>query len=164
MLRGDRGRRTATGLQGFGSSGSSANTVSVSPPYFSPTSQHAYFLVSCLSAHLSWVAPALRRCLEMSSASQLQIELFVSRTATSARPQRPPSHPYEPSDELAPPTAPFARTGPASRSSMDSDMSDSESELPSRQMYSNIGLEDDGAHNVTDMVLFDGAHFFSGCR
>ncbi|KAL8278190.1 hypothetical protein RQP46_009363 [Phenoliferia psychrophenolica] len=107
-------------------------------------------------AHLSWVAPALRRCLEMSSASQLQVELFVSRSATPKRRQEHQPHPFSPSDDLAPPTAPFARTGSGSRSSMDSDMSDSESEQPPLRQYSDIGLEDDAVRSVTDMVLFDG--------
>ncbi|KAM0753167.1 hypothetical protein T439DRAFT_378880 [Meredithblackwellia eburnea MCA 4105] len=117
-------------------------------------------------AHLSWVAPALRRCLEMSSASQLQVDFFVSRidTSKSSRPAKSQkeqqTYPYgSPHDDLAPPVAPFARGREHSRQSFDSDMSDSDSELPAlppKPTYSSVGIPHDAIDSVTDMILFDG--------
>lgn len=108
-------------------------------------------------AHLAWVAPTLRRCLDMSNASQLQIDLFVSRSESKARPKST-SQPYSSSSaDLAPPVRPFARPGGlASRNNIDSDLSDSDSEFPPRPSYSDVGISDDFIDSVTDLVLFDG--------
>ncbi|BGO99874.1 hypothetical protein NBRC10513v2_004102 [Rhodotorula toruloides] len=130
-------------------------------------------------AHLSWVAPTLRRCMEMCDPSQLQIDLFVTHQAPKAPRQRPSAPPYSSyvgasgltsTDELAPPTAPFARQGrsssPVGRSSFTSDYSDYSDgeETPSRKS-SSAGVPQAGqlpeeygdqVDSVTDLVLFDG--------
>ncbi|GEM09818.1 ferric reductase transmembrane component 2 precursor [Rhodotorula toruloides] len=129
-------------------------------------------------AHLSWVAPTLRRCIEMCDPSQLHIELFVTHDAPKAPRQRPSAPAYSSyadasgfasTDDLAPPTAPFVRqarsSSPSGRASLSelSDFSDGE-ETPSRKS-SSAGLPQAGqlpeeygdqVDSVTDLVLFDG--------
>jgi hypothetical protein len=57
-------------------------------------SQSRLALTSLIVAHLSWVAPALRRCLEMLDPSQLQVDIFVSQGLPPPRPIAPivPNH------------------------------------------------------------------------
>ncbi|GAA5993813.1 hypothetical protein JCM5350_007858 [Sporobolomyces pararoseus] len=116
-------------------------------------------------SHLSWVATTLRRCMEMCDSSQLQIDLFVTND-TPRRPRRRPSAQplagFDSTDDLAPPTAPFARqarSGSPSRDSLASEVSDwSDSEdSPSRSRQFNQ-MPDYGDHvdSVTDLVLFEG--------
>lgn len=131
------------------------------------------------AAHLSWVASTLRRCIEMCDSSQLQVDLFVTHDAPKA-PRRPrTSHkPHSAAaldDELAPPSAPFARgdrsgsRGRGSIASELSDWSDSDAEgavSPSasprasftrRPSEPALPDEYDGEiDSVTDLVLFDG--------
>ncbi|BGP08319.1 hypothetical protein JCM10049v2_004166 [Rhodotorula toruloides] len=130
-------------------------------------------------AHLSWVAPTLRRCMEMCDPSQLQIDLFVTHDAPKPPSQRPSAPPYSSygdasgftsTDELAPPTAPFARearsSSPAGRPSFTSDLSDySDGEGTPSRKSSSAGLPQAGqlpeeygdqVDSVTDLVLFDG--------
>ncbi|GAA5896172.1 hypothetical protein JCM8208_007549 [Rhodotorula glutinis] len=128
-------------------------------------------------AHLSWVASTLRRCIEMCDSAQLQVDLFVTHDAPKA-PRRPhTSHkPYSSTadDELAPPSAPFARgerSGSRGRGSIASELSDwSDSDVegttPSssprasfarRPSQPTLPDEYDGeVESVTDLVLFDG--------
>lgn len=124
-------------------------------------------------AHLSWVAPTLRRCLDMLDPSRLQIDLFVSRDAPRpprrSRRQQSSSHFQQPypstADDFAPPQAPFARQArPQSSQSLDSDMSDfsdaeddagASSTAPSNVYTQNPEYEEQ-IDSVTDLVLFDG--------
>lgn len=116
--------------------------------------------------------------MEMCDPSQLQIDLFVTHDAPKDPRQRPSAKPYHSyadgeglasTDDLAPPTAPFARQArsgsPAGRASLDefSDYSDGE-QTPSRKS-SSAGLPPNGQlpeeygdqiDSVTDLVLFDG--------
>ncbi|GAA6040169.1 hypothetical protein JCM8097_004161 [Rhodosporidiobolus ruineniae] len=110
-------------------------------------------------AHLSWVASTLRQCIEMCDSSQLQVDLFVTHDAPK-RPSRrqPPSSPF--ADDLAPPSAPFARAGGA-RGSVSSDLSDlsdgENSPTSSRFQLNQHGAEaGEEVESVTDFVLFDG--------
>merc|ERR1711939_446863 len=85
-------------------------------------------------AHLAWIAPALRRCLDMSDPAGLRIDLFVTRQAAIASPGfATPKYPYS-SDALAtpskddlfrPPAPRFARHPHERSDSMDSDASGS---------------------------------------
>lgn len=131
-----------------------------------------------LSAHLSWVASTLKRCIEMCDSSQLQVDLFVTHDARrSPRPSRAPKQSFSsmnyaagPTDELAPPTAPFARqarsSSPMGRDSFTSDTSDwsdgefSDSSAPvgtPRRGQSTLPAEyRDEVESVTDLVLFEG--------
>ncbi|GAA5858165.1 hypothetical protein JCM1840_001066 [Sporobolomyces johnsonii] len=117
-------------------------------------------------AHLSWVATTLRRCMEMCDSSRLQIDLFVTHDAPRHSRRRPQPRPYaygaDSTEELAPPTAPFARgtrsgsIGRDSALSEASDWSDAEdASSPSRQRNE---MPDYGSEveSVTDLVLFDG--------
>ncbi|GAA6020864.1 hypothetical protein JCM11491_000009 [Sporobolomyces phaffii] len=117
-------------------------------------------------SHLSWVATTLRRCMEMCDSSQLQIDLFVTNDTPRRSRRRPSAQPlatFDSTDDLAPPTAPFARqarSGSPSRDSLASEVSDwSEGEdSPSRAHQFNQTSNDYGAHvdSVTDLVLFEG--------
>ncbi|GAA5947950.1 hypothetical protein JCM3765_007042 [Sporobolomyces pararoseus] len=116
-------------------------------------------------SHLSWVATTLRRCIEMCDSSQLQIDLFVTNDTprrTRRRPSAQPLAEFASTDDLAPPTAPFARqarSGSPSRDSLASEVSDwSDAEdSPSRSRQFNQ-MPDYGDHvdSVTDLVLFEG--------
>lgn len=104
--------------------------------------------------------------MEMCDSSQLQIDLFVTND-TPRRPRRRPSAQplagFDSTDDLAPPTAPFARqarSGSPSRDSLASevsDWSDAEDSPASRSRQFNQ-MPDYGAHvdSVTDLVLFEG--------
>ncbi|GJN90577.1 hypothetical protein Rhopal_003589-T1 [Rhodotorula paludigena] len=128
-------------------------------------------------AHLSWVASTLRRCMEMCDSSQLQVDLYITHDAPkiSSRSRAPkPYSAYEPStDELAPPSAPFARQArsgsPAGRGSIASELSDwSDSDNEGGIRSNRSSRQYDGAaaslpdeyasqvDSVTDLVLFDG--------
>ncbi|GAA6060092.1 hypothetical protein JCM10212_003500 [Sporobolomyces blumeae] len=118
-------------------------------------------------AHLSWVATTLRRCIEMCDPSQLQIDLFVTNDTprTSRGRHRQRDDPYAPpgsTDDLAPPTAPFARAargGSPSRDSLASEASDwSDAEESPTQSRQFTQMPDYGDHvdSVTDLVLFEG--------
>lgn len=123
-----------------------------------------------VTAHLSWVAPTLRRCYEMVDPSRLEIELFVSRDAPrpsrrARKAQEDLAYPTTPVDEFAPPMAPFARENGRkdsfSRDSMDdSDVSDVEDDSTTRQERSRSSFPpreyEDHVDSVTDLVLFDG--------
>lgn len=67
-------------------------------------------------AHLSWVAPALRRCLMMAKPEQVRVDLYVSSTSPTSRRHQPPQvihhKTFEAAEKgmdplLAPPHAPF---------------------------------------------------------
>lgn len=106
------------------------------------------------AAHLSWIAPTLQRCLEMSNPGNLQVDLFVSRAESvpQTRPQRNPfaeSWTNKSSDSPLP-TPPFASTP---------DPFDSDSEEPPVLRYKSQGEAEahyEGVDSVTDLVLFDG--------
>ncbi|BGP48271.1 hypothetical protein JCM10450v2_004143 [Rhodotorula kratochvilovae] len=126
-------------------------------------------------AHLSWVASTLRRCMEMCDSTQLQVDLFVTHDAPHA-PRRPRmSKPYESfaagEDDLAPPSAPFARGGRRERGSIASELSDwSDSDAEGASTPSPRGSSTRRASSqpvlpaeyagevdsVTDLVLFEG--------
>lgn len=75
-------------------------------------------------AHLSWVAPSLKRCLEMIPRQDLQINLYVSNSLRRKKPsqaQRPSEVANVPKVDvddsqtlLVPPHPPFLRSGPDS--------------------------------------------------
>jgi len=104
--------------------------------------------------------------MEMCDSSQLQIDLFVTNDTPRRSKRRPSAQPlaanFDSTDELAPPTAPFARqargTSP-SRDSVVSEMSDwsdaEESPSHSRQ-FSQMPDYGDQVDSVTDLVLFEG--------
>ncbi|SCV72183.1 BQ2448_4877 [Microbotryum intermedium] len=113
-------------------------------------------------AHLTWVAPTLRRCLDMVDPSQLQVEVFVSRDPPSLK-YRQPSTTYLPGEdeEFAPPSAPFARSHrPASPGRDSGDESDFEEEGSMRtrsfQRVYPTAMYGEAVESVTDLVLFDG--------
>ncbi|GAA5820025.1 hypothetical protein JCM11251_005451 [Rhodosporidiobolus azoricus] len=128
-------------------------------------------------AHLSWVASTLRRCIEMCDPSQLQVDLFVTHDAPK-RPSRRrrqqssayPAHPavVDSTDDLAPPSAPFARAGgrsgsPMGSDSIGSDLSDFSgdeggSPTSSRYQLNQMagGEAGEEVESVTDYVLFEG--------
>lgn len=117
--------------------------------------------VDCIAAHLSWVAPALHKCLDMLDTSQLQIELFVSRDAPrpSRRSRRTQASTAASMDEFAPPRAPFARQARGespSRDDYDSDLSDAEDDRASSRMMTEEPTYGGQIDSVTDLVLFDG--------
>ncbi len=127
-------------------------------------------------AHLSWVAPTLRRCLELSDPAALQVELYVSRNAPKpVRPSRPSSrldlYDNASSANLLPPSAPFLKKSGSRDSGIslaDSDMSEAEDDAPTaalrRNTHRNAGQVEAGLgsdwvevqESVTDMILFDG--------
>ncbi|CEQ39536.1 SPOSA6832_01047, partial [Sporobolomyces salmonicolor] len=124
----------------------------------------------CLSyaAHLSWVATTLRRCMEMCDSSRLQIDLFVTHDAPRRSRRRPQPQPYtygaDSTEELAPPTAPFARGSRSDSFGRDSvlseasdwsDTEDASSSSPSRQRNEMPDYGSD-VDSVTELVLFDG--------
>jgi len=104
--------------------------------------------------------------MEMCDSSQLQIDLFVTNDTPRRSKRRPSAQPlaanFDSTDELAPPTAPFARQargGSPSRDSVVSEMSDwsdaEESPSHSRQ-FSQMPGYGDHVDSVTDLVLFEG--------
>lgn len=116
-----------------------------------------------LSAHLTWVAPALRKCLGLLSSPQLQIDLYVSRDAPKSprqirRNREPFSSSHVSTDELAPPQAPFARQARGQSPSRDSydESSDAESEGDSSRIYAAEPSYGGQIDSVTDLVLFEG--------
>ncbi|GAA5953913.1 hypothetical protein JCM21900_003051 [Sporobolomyces salmonicolor] len=119
-------------------------------------------------AHLSWVATTLRRCMEMCDSSRLQIDLFVTHDAPRRSRRRPQPQPYtygaDSTEELAPPTAPFARGSRSDSFGRDSvlseasdwsDTEDASSSSPSRQRNEMPDYGSD-VDSVTELVLFDG--------
>ena len=129
-------------------------------------------------AHLSWVAPTLRRCLELSDPEALQVELYVSRNVPRpVRPSRPSSQldllDNTSSSQLVPPSAPFLRQSGSRDSHLSfadsdaSDLSDAD-DAPAAALKRNTahnaghaeaGLGPDWVEvqeSVTDMILFDG--------
>ncbi|GAA5925650.1 ferric reductase family protein [Sporobolomyces koalae] len=115
-------------------------------------------------AHLSWVASTLRRCMEMCDPSQLQIELYVTNDTPRSFRRRPSAQPlaaFDSTDELAPPTAPFARQGRGQSPSRDSlaseasDWSDAE-DSPRSGPISRMPEFGEDVDSVTDLVLFEG--------
>lgn len=134
------------------------------PPCVSPF--RVLILSPPTAAHLSWAASTIRRCIELCGSDQLQVDLFVTHSAPklSSRRQQPQASydPYSAGDDLAPPTAPFARGArpgnPPSRDSMQSelsDFSDNDGESPptTPRLAQQQGEEVD---SVTDLVLFEG--------
>lgn len=132
-------------------------------------------------AHLSWVAPTLRRCLELSDPAALQVELYVSRNAPRpVRPSRPPSQldlfPDASTTHLLPPSAPFLRKSGSRESTLSldsevdvSDADDTDTDAPSaaavrRNTQLNAGRVEEGLgsdwvevqESVTDMICFEG--------
>ncbi|GAA5875926.1 hypothetical protein JCM3774_005819 [Rhodotorula dairenensis] len=135
-------------------------------------------------SHITWVASTLRRCIEMCDASQLQVDLFVTHDAQGAgQATRLPKESVASmagmpgsTDDLAPPTAPFARrarpglsTGRDSFSSANSDWSDGEYSDSSMQPGGGGGVPvrsrgppplpaefQEEVDSVTDLVLFEG--------
>jgi hypothetical protein len=105
----------------------------------------------------------------MCPTSQLQVDLFVTHDAPK-RPSRrnQPQTAYDPyssvADDLAPPTAPFARGArsgsPMGRDSMYSEMSDLSDDEGGSPTPANMRLDEqqnDGeVDSVTDLVLFEG--------
>ena len=134
------------------------------------------------AAHISWVASTLKRCIEMCTASQLQVDLFVTHDAPrTGRTTRVPKESVSSmagmpasTDDLAPPTAPFARQArpgsPMSRGSFSSDNSDwSDGEFPDSSTQPGRGARGGSrgpqplpaeyrgeVDSVTDLVLFEG--------
>lgn len=134
-------------------------------------------------AHLAWIAPALRRCLDISDPARLRIDLFVTRQAAISSGPQTPFYPYS-TDALAtpskedlfrPPAPRFARHVHERSNSMDSDISNSSRTFVegSDYPYSMSGIHsptnpyntrggdvatpgEDGDFSVTDMILFDG--------
>lgn len=116
------------------------------------------FIAMCLAeysfptAHCSWIAPTLRRCLEMTRASNLQLDIYVSRDDKTHR-IRPSRDGYFPSSQsgLSLPNPGFSRS---ERNNYESDMSDNEGgpAYPRPSTDSNDGTQD----SVTDMIFFDG--------
>ncbi|GAA6013798.1 hypothetical protein JCM10207_008194 [Rhodosporidiobolus poonsookiae] len=124
-------------------------------------------------AHLSWVAPTLRRCMALCTPDELQVDLYVTHDAPRARSRRPHPSAYDSAvaasvDELAPPTAPFARSARAGspsssvgRDSLLSELSDADSDtetasIPRRDAGEEGRPELASVDSVTDFVLFDG--------
>lgn len=121
---------------------------------------------SC-TAHLTWIAPTLRRCLEMVQPNQLQIDLHVTRDATLG-PSIQSAHDRHDSqasfacmdDSFSPPSAPFAKRPhhgrQSSTDSMESDYSDIESNQHSTRAAALYAELDDQFSSPDDLVMFDG--------
>ena len=118
-------------------------------------------------AHLAWISPTLRRCLDLVGEDQLQVDLFVSHDASMPRlPRRLPHSNSlmadqtfnesfdEGSGNLAPPRPAFAKSH-QSRQSLDSAMSDNEDDSPDA-VYDLYHAMDEQYESVTDLVIFDG--------
>ncbi|SCZ88186.1 BZ3500_MvSof-1268-A1-R1_Chr2-1g04245 [Microbotryum saponariae] len=114
-------------------------------------------------AHLTWVAPTLRRCLDMVDPSQLQVEVFVSRDPPSLKYQQP-STTYLPGEnyEFAAPSPPFARShraaSPGRGDSGDESDFEEEGSMRTRlfQRAYPTAMYGEAVESVTDLVLFDG--------
>ncbi|KAM0791379.1 hypothetical protein ACM66B_005844 [Microbotryomycetes sp. NB124-2] len=109
-------------------------------------------------AHLSWIATALRKCLDLVDPSQLQIELFVSQynqTGVSYTKGLGFGTP-DPNETLAPPKPQFARQAhPIASASEDYGDSDDEAAASAR-MYNTVPDYGEHIDSVTDLVLFEG--------
>lgn len=103
--------------------------------------------------------------MEMCDSSQLQIDLFVTNDTPRQSRRRPSAQPlgaFDSTDELAPPTAPFARQGRSGSPSRDSlasegsDWSDAEESPSHSRQFKTMSGYGEHVDSVTDLVLFEG--------
>lgn len=128
-----------------------------------------------MSAHLAWIAPALRRCLDISDPARLRIDLFVTRELAQlhgVHPSQQGGQAFPSADAsytkddgfFKPPRPHFSQHGRAD--SMDSSASDLSRTVVDLEEYHGLDTpmsapppsqQDATAEfSVTDMVLFDG--------
>ncbi|KAK4054460.1 hypothetical protein OIV83_000954 [Microbotryomycetes sp. JL201] len=107
-------------------------------------------------AHLSWIASALRQCLDLVDPSQIQVELFVSRADQpgSSYLNTLDASSSSPGEALMPPKPQYARQNHASAQEEYAD-SDDETAASTR-MYNSVPDYGEHIDSVTDLVLFDG--------
>ncbi|TBU35891.1 hypothetical protein BD311DRAFT_708390 [Dichomitus squalens] len=112
--------------------------------------------------HIQWCAPTLRRCLDMISPSELQIDIFVTNVKPvpqpnlATTPSRISFAPLPHKQELEPPRPEFAR--PKSISSLSSDESGEDSDVDLSYYTGFVQDEGELGHeeHVLDLTNFEG--------